>query len=117
MTITNLSTKNRLERTIAHELGHKLINVSHEYRDIDPVHKVNAEGGLMLYGNGSSIEVGEKGRLHKERLHLPPFLYRERKDGKKVWNQDYAEGGHYYDPIYGDFAVKFSAPPAANPNW
>lgn len=117
MTISNLSTQNRLERTLAHELGHKLINVSHEYRAIDPAHEVNAEGGLMLYGSGTAIEAGADGRFHKERLHLSPYLYREDKDGKKIWNADYQQNGHYYDPIYGNNVVSFSAPPSSNPQW
>lgn len=117
MTISNLSTPNRLERTIAHELGHKLINVSHEYRSIDPAHEVNAEGGIMLYGNGTAIEAEAEGRFHKERLHMSPFLYRENKSGQKVWNADYKQNGHYYDPLYGKYTVKFGAPPSTNPQW
>ncbi|MFP6766875.1 MAG: hypothetical protein VB859_01810, partial [Planctomycetaceae bacterium] len=40
-------------RTIAHELGHKLINVSHEHRKISPQFEVRGEGGLMIYGRGT----------------------------------------------------------------
>jgi len=100
-----------LKRIVAHELGHKVMNVSHEYRDTDPQHEVRAEGGLMLYGGGTEIASGREGRWHKERLHLSPYVYRQGKDGKKLWNPDYKEGGHYYDPIYGDKVVDFA--PAA----
>lgn len=117
MTITNLSTPNRLERTVAHELGHKLINVSHEYRTTDPAHEVRAEGGLMLYGNGTDIESGPAGRFHKERLHVSPYLYRMNAQGQKIWNADYQDGGHYYDPIYGQHVVHFSGAPSRNPDW
>lgn len=117
MTITNLSTPNRLERTVAHELGHKLINVSHEYRTTDPAHEVRAEGGLMLYGNGTDIESGKSGRFHKERLHVSPYLYRMNAQGQKIWNADYQDGGHYYDPIYEQHVVHFSGAPSRNPDW
>ncbi len=92
---------------VAHELGHKLMNVSHEYRDVDPQHEVRAEGGLMLYGSGTDILSGAEGRWHRERLHLSPFVYVESSDGARRWNPDYEEGGHYYDPIYGDKVVHF----------
>ena len=92
---------------VAHELGHKLINVSHEYRDVDPQHEVRAEGGLMLYGTGTEIAPGRAGRWHQERLLLSPYLYKLSSDGTRTWNPDYEEGGHYYDPIYGDFIVEF----------
>ncbi|NJO12852.1 MAG: hypothetical protein HC872_04625 [Gammaproteobacteria bacterium] len=96
-----------LKRIVAHELGHKLMNVSHEYRQIDPQHEVRAEGGLMLYGAGTDIAPGAEGRWHRERLHLSPYLYRQAADGTRQWNPDYREGGHYYDPIYGDKVVEF----------
>ena len=88
------------EKIIAHELGHKLLNVSHEYRDISPAHEVNAEGGLMVYGEGTEIASGFEGRWHLERLMLSPFLYRVSADGSRQYNPDYAETGHYADPIY-----------------
>ena len=94
-------------RTIAHELGHKLINVSHEYRKISPQFEVRGEGGLMIYGRGTEIPAGKEGRWHRERLHLSPFIYRIGEDRKRRWNPDYREGGHYYDPIYGDKVVRF----------
>lgn len=96
-----------LKRLVAHELGHKLMNVSHEYREIDPQHEVRAEGGLMLYGSGTEIGAGKEERWHRERLHLSPYIYRQAEDGMKTWNADYQEGGHYYDPIYGDKVVDF----------
>ena len=94
---------------VAHELGPKLINVSHEYRAVDPQHEVRAEGGLMLYGTGTEIAPGRAGRWHQERLLLSPYLYKQSSNGVRTWNADYVEGGHYYDPIYGDFVVQFSA--------
>ena len=94
---------------VAHELGHKLMNVSHEYRDVDPQHEVRAEGGLMLYGSGTDIPAGEEGRWHKERLHLSPYVYKQTESGVRTWNADYEEDGHYYDPIYGDKVVEFGA--------
>jgi hypothetical protein len=117
ITITNLSTPNRLRRTIAHEIGHKVMNVSHEYKTTDPAHEVFAEGGLMLYGKGEDIPSGAEGRWHLERLHMSPFLYRPRSDGKKDWNPDYKEGGHYYDPLYGDKVVRFPGVSSMDPNW
>lgn len=103
------------ERLLAHELGHKLLNVSHEYRDTEPQHEVRAEGGLMLYGRGTDIPSGAAGRWHRERLHLSPFVYRLDAGGKRVWNGDYVEGGHYYDPIYGDYVMKFEPAPIMHP--
>lgn len=97
----------QVRSVVAHELGHKLINVSHEYRDIDPQHEVRAEGGLMLYGAGIDIPSGAEGRWHKERLHLSPYIYVESENGERTWNPDYQEGGHYYDPIYGDKVIWF----------
>ena len=94
-------------RTIAHELGHKLINVSHEYREITPQFEVRGEGGLMIYGSGTEIPAGEDGRWHRERLHLSPFIYRAREDGSREWNADYQESGHYFDPQYGDRVIRF----------
>ncbi|MGE0031344.1 MAG: hypothetical protein AB7T20_09530 [Steroidobacteraceae bacterium] len=101
-----------LKRIVAHELGHKLMNVSHEYREIDPQHEVRAEGGLMLYGSGTEIAAGKEGRWHRERLHLSPYVYRQSADGRKTRNPDYREGGHYYDPVYGDKVIEFGPTPA-----
>ena len=117
ITITNLSTPNRLRRTIAHEIGHKAINVSHEYGPTDPAHEIYAEGGLMLYGAGEDIPSGAAGRWHRERLMLSPFIYRLGSDGRKRWNADYRDGGHYYDPIYGDKVIHFPGRTKMNPDW
>lgn len=117
ITITNLSTPSRARRTIAHELGHKVMNVSHEYKTTNPAHEVFAEGGLMLYGAGEDIPSGKEGRWHLERLLMSPFLYRLGSDGRKKWNPDYKEGGHYYDPLYGDKVVHFPGKPEMDPNW
>jgi len=42
ITITNLSRQDRLKRTIAHEIGHKAMNVSHEYYNMNPEHEIYA---------------------------------------------------------------------------
>lgn len=107
--VITINKNDELRRVVAHELGHKLLNVSHEYRDVNPQHEVRAEGGLMLYGAGVDIPSGREGRWHKERLHLSPYLYRQDEDGAKAWNPDYKEGGHYYDPIYVDKVVDFGS--------
>ena len=105
ITLTKHDAVNKL--TIAHELGHKLMNVSHEYMETSPQHEIRSDQGLMLYGSGTQIPSGEAGRWHQERLLLSPYIYRTNEAGEKVWNGDYQAGGVYYDPIYGDFAVKF----------
>lgn len=117
ITITNLSRPDRYRITVAHEIGHKVMNVSHEYKTTNPGHEVYADGGLMLYGNGEDIPSGKDGRWHLERLHLSPFIYRLNPDGSKEWNEDYKEGGHYYDPIYGDKIVHFSGNAEIDENW
>jgi len=118
ITLSNLSRPGgRSVRTIAHEIGHKVMNVSHEYRDTHPGHEVYADGGLMLYGDGQDIPAGEAGRWHQERLRLSPFLYRLDPDGSKQWNPDYLEGGHYYDPIYGDYVIRFAGVPPIPEGW
>ena len=117
ITITNLSTPARAQRTIAHEIGHKAINVSHEYKSTNPAHEVFAEGGLMLYGKGEDIPSGVEGRWHLERLQMSPFVYRLRSDGSKQWNPEYKDGGHYYDPLYGDKVVHFAGKSEMDPNW
>ena len=94
-------------RIIAHELGHKLMNVSHEYMGQSPQHEVLGEGGLMLYGAGTDIPSGENGRWHQERLHLSPYIYRISGNGDRVENPDYEEQGFYYDSVYGDKVVHF----------
>jgi hypothetical protein len=94
------------QKILAHEIGHKLINVSHEYRDIAPEHEVEAEGGLMVYGEGTEIAAGLEGRWHLERLLRSPYLYRIEAEGRRAYNADYEEHGHYADPIYGDLVVR-----------
>lgn len=91
-------------RTMAHELGHKLINVSHE--GLDKCSKSSGKNipGLMGYGKSKEIFSGPKGRWHKERLQKSPFLYKLR-NGQKVWNPDYKKGGVYNDPLYGNLIV------------
>lgn len=106
ITISNLTRGANRFKTVAHEIGHKTLNVSHEYGQIDPEFEVVGEGGLMIYGSGVEISSGESGRWHRERLELSPFLYREDESGKRAWNPDFEEGGHYFDPIYGDFVVR-----------
>lgn len=107
ITITNLTRTENSWKTIAHELGHKLLNVSHEYRDIDPQHEVLADGGLMFYGSGTEIESGPEGRYHYERLHKSPFIYTEAEDGSRAYNPDYEGGGFYYDGIYEGMSMEF----------
>ncbi len=94
-----------------------MINVGHEYREIDPQNEVYGEGGLMVYGDGMEIPSGADGRWHLERLHLSPFLYRLKEDGTKMWNPDYQEGGHYYDPIYGENVVVFKGKAVIPEDW
>ena len=117
ITITNLSRPDRYRKTVAHEIGHKVMNVSHEYMETSPAHEVFAEGGLMLYGKGEDIPSGKEGRWHLERLRMSPYLYRLGGDGKKVWNEDYKEGGHYYDPLYGDKVIHFEGKPKIDESW
>lgn len=94
------------QKILAHEIGHKLINVSHEYRDIAPEHEVEADGGLMVYGEGTEIPGGAEGRWHRERLMRSPYLYRVGPDGRRAYNPDYREHGHYADPIYEGLVVR-----------
>lgn len=105
ITITNLNKDENSWKTIAHELGHKLLNVSHEYRETAPAHEVRADGGLMLYGKGAEIASGREGRYHQERLHRSPYLYRRAADGSRTWNDDYVGDGFYYDPLYDGISV------------
>jgi hypothetical protein len=117
ITVTNLQRPDRLRSTVAHEIGHKVMNVSHEYKSTDPDHEIYAEGGLMLYGDGEDIPSGEEGRWHLERLHLSPFLYRLNDQGEKIWNEEYKEGGHYYDPLYGDKVIRFNGKAEIDTDW
>jgi hypothetical protein len=117
ITITNLARPDRFRGTVAHEIGHKAMNVSHEYMDTNPGHEIYADGGLMLYGDGEDIPSGEKGRWHLERLLMSPFVYTMDQNGNKIWNEDYKEGGHYYDPLYGDKVVHFEGKPEIDEDW
>lgn len=114
ITITDLTKENTSWKTIAHELGHKLLNVSHEYATTSPQHEVRADGGLMLYGVGTEILAGADGRYHHERLHKSPYLYRTSPDGTRQYNPDYTAGGFYYDPIYEGVSVDLDAEAAAS---
>ncbi len=105
ITLTRQDSENY--RIIAHELGHKLMNVSHEYMEQSPQHEIVGEGGLMLYGAGTDIPSGKEGRWHKERLHLSPYIYRISESGQRITNPDYVEQGFYYDSLYGDKVVHF----------
>ena len=111
ITLTNLTRTQWSWKTIAHEIGHKLLNVSHEYREISPQHEVQADGGLMLYGKGTDIPSGIEGRFHLERLHRSPYLYTVSEDGTRVSNRDYEGAGFYYDPIYEGISVEFDPDP------
>ena len=42
----------QLAGVIAHEIGHKAMNVSQDLLDMNPEHEIYAEGGLMIYGKG-----------------------------------------------------------------
>lgn len=109
ISITDITKDENSWKTIAHELGHKLLNVSHEYRDTSPAHEVRADGGLMLYGKGAEIASGAAGRFHRERLHVSPYVYRESPDGTRTWNPDYHGDGFYYDAIYDGISVDLDA--------
>ena len=114
ITITDLTKEATSWKTIAHELGHKLLNVSHEYRETSPQHEVRADGGLMLYGVGTEIPSGPEGRYHRERLHRSPYLYRTGSDGARTYNPDYQGGGFYYDGIYEGISVDLDAEAATS---
>ena len=94
---------------MAHELGHKLINVSHEGLHVCPQGTGTDVPGLMGYGDEKEIHGGEAGRWHLERLLLSPFLYRM-VDSEKVWNKDYQNGGTYDDPIYEGLIMEPACP-------
>lgn len=117
ITITNLSRPDRFRRTIAHEIGHKAMNVSHEYKDTSPGFEVYADGGLMLYGDGEDIPSGKAGRYHLERLYISPYVYTVDDQGNKSYNPDFKEGGHYYDPIYEDKVIYFPGQAPIDEDW
>ncbi|MGB1040330.1 MAG: hypothetical protein ACPGVD_05620 [Flavobacteriales bacterium] len=90
--------------TLAHELGHKLINVSHEGLGISPAFSGSSIPGLMGYGGSTTIYGRQSGRWHQERLLLSPFLYKMNR-GAKTYNPDYNRNGSYNDGIYGTFVM------------
>ena len=96
-------------KTMAHELGHKLINVSHEGLDVCPRGSGTDVPGLMGYGETVEIFGGRDGRWHQERLLRSPLLYRM-VDGEKVWNREYENGGRYDDPIYEGLIMEPACP-------
>lgn len=90
-------------RTLSHEIGHKIINVSHE--GVGQCPAFAAEGPeLMLYGNGEDIPGGLMGRWHQERVLLSPFLY-TLEDGTAHFANAYEDGGVYDDAIYGEYVM------------
>ncbi len=107
ISITDLTKDENSWKTVAHELGHKLMNVSHEYREVAPQHEVRADGGLMLYGRGTEIPSGPEGRFHRERLHRSPYVYRV-EGSERMWNPDYVADGFYHDPIYAGISIDLS---------
>lgn len=92
-------------RALAHEIGHKLINVSHEGLDKCPKFAGNGIPGLMGYEGETEIFSGQRGRWHRERLLLSPFVYKIQ-SGKKRYNKDYVRRGIYADPIYGRYVIQ-----------
>jgi hypothetical protein len=94
-----ISSKWISSRTLGHELGHKLINVSHEGVGRGPKGEQRGPNDLMIYGSGTRIPSGPSGRFQLQRLQRSPYLYRF-VDGKRRFNPPYREGGHYWDPIY-----------------
>ncbi len=99
-------------RIVAHEVGHKLINVSHEGVGVCPAFAVNGTE-LMLYGSGEIIPEGPEGRYHRERLLLSPFVY-TLNEGVAEFDTVYESGGIYADPIYEAMIVS-PVCPDANP--
>ncbi len=91
-------------KTLAHEIGHKTLNVSHEGTGVCPAFEVQGDD-LMLYGSGDSIPDGESGRWHKERLLRSPFLYTQGSDGQAVFANQFEDGGIYSDRLYGDYVM------------
>jgi hypothetical protein len=48
---------------------------------------------------------------------MSPYLYRLDSKGAKQWNPDYKDGGHYYDPLYGDKVVRFPGRSEMETGW
>jgi hypothetical protein len=97
--VITLSSSRLSSRTMAHELGHKLINVSHEGVGKSPQGEQWGSGDLMIYGSGTRIPSGAEGRYQLERLQRSPFLYRT-VARKRRFNPPYRKGGYYWDPVY-----------------
>tara|TARA_R110002073_G_C9489873_1_gene580738 strand:- start:3119 stop:4135 length:1017 start_codon:yes stop_codon:yes gene_type:complete len=98
-------------RTLSHELGHKLINVSHEGVGVCPAFAADGPE-LMLYGNGELIPAGAEGRWHQERLLLSPFLY-TKSQGDYEYPNIFQAGGIYTDPLYGSYIIDPVCPASA----
>lgn len=92
------------DKVLAHEIGHKLINVSHEGLSKCPAFSGNKIPGLLGYHGKTQIYSGKQGRFHKERLLKSPYVYRLQ-NGQKVFNPDYKSFGIYADPIYGESII------------
>ena len=107
--ITLSSIREGNDRIIAHELGHKLINVSHEGLEHCPKFSGDTIPGLMGYSKDIAIYKGKVGRWHYERLMLSPYIYRL-VDGQKKYKPDFKQGGVYRDPIYLDYVVSPACP-------
>lgn len=90
-------------RVLAHEVGHKIINVSHEGTGVCPAFAVDGPD-LMLYGDGETIPEGEAGRFQRERLARSPFLY-TLEGGTANFEPIYQDGGIYSDRVYENFVV------------
>lgn len=97
-------------KTLAHEMGHNLMNISHEGVGVCPAFATHGDD-LMLYGSGTRIPAGLEGRWQQERLHLSPFLY-YMADGERVFDNEFLDGGRYFDRLYGEFAID---PPCGTP--
>ncbi|MBL4633045.1 MAG: hypothetical protein JKY56_04190 [Kofleriaceae bacterium] len=96
-------------RVLSHEIGHKIINVSHEGVGVCPAFAANGPE-LMLYGDGENIPSTEAGRWHRERLLLSPFLY-TLEQGVAMFQDRYQNGGVYRDEVYGNYIVSPICPP------
>ncbi len=96
-------------KTLAHEIGHKVIDVSHEGIGVCPTFEADGDD-LMLYGSGERIPSGAKGRWHVERLRLSPFIYRLEAGTARFANV-FQDGGVYADRLYGSYVVDPVCPP------
>lgn len=103
--LQELKSEEKYKKTLAHEIGHKLINVSHESMEDCPQAVAHSTKGLMVYGTGTEIPGGVEGRWHQERLQLSPFLY-VKEGSRRRYNKDFEQSGKYSDSIYGSFVVR-----------